>query len=440
MLSQLVCAVAWAQEAPAREKPAAPTSPPTSPLPPGEGQSEGAADPAPSLSEEDQKALNEAFGKAPEDGSAEPPAPANPPQGPGGLLSSLPISGLDISFVLDAAGAVFSDKQPLQTGGHDPQKNGFTLQQLELSLGAAVDPFLRFDGNIVFSQFGVEIEEAYATSLGIPGGLQLRGGQFLTRFGRLNNTHPHAWDFVDQPFMVGRVFGGEGNRGLGLEASWLLPLPWSVELVGSATDATGEATARSFFGPDPARVVGPLDVQLTGAVKQFFELSDDVALLWGLSAATGPNASGFGTRSDVYGTDLFLKWRPLSGAGQEQSLTLQVEGLYRRRQIAQDLLLDGGGYAQAVWRFTRQWATGVRYELGTPAVRLEGGAVVLDPLDPEWTKARQRVSANLTFWPTEFSRFRLQGAVDAPGWRPNPIYSVFLAGEIVVGAHGSHPF
>jgi len=25
-----------------------------------------------------------------------------------------------------------------------------------------------------------------------------RAGQFLTEFGRQNQTHPHAWDFVDQ--------------------------------------------------------------------------------------------------------------------------------------------------------------------------------------------------------------------------------------------------
>ena len=50
------------------------------------------------------------------------------------------------------------------------------------------------------------------------------------------------------------------------------------------------------------------------------------------------------------------------------------------------------------------------------------------------------MSANLTFWPSEFSRFRLQGSMDAPGWKDDPTWAVMLAGEFVVGAHGAHKF
>jgi hypothetical protein len=363
-----------------------------------------------------------------------------------------------MAVILDVAGAAFSgeaEADGLQTGAHDPTRNGFNLQQLEMSLGASVDPFLRFDANLVFSQFGVEIEEAYATSLALPAQLQVRAGQFLTRFGRINNTHPHAWDFADQPFMHGRLFGGEGNRGLGVEASWLAPLPWSVELVGSATDARGQATARSFFGADDRRVAGPLDVQLTGALKQFYELSDDLSLLWGLSAATGPNATGFGARTDVYGTDLFFKWRPLSGAQQNQALSLQAEALLRRRQVPGNVLVDAGGYAQAVYRFLLQWGLGARYQYGTPESPLLGASGTLgvaastQRLDPLVTAGRHRASAALTFWPTEFSRFRLQANADLPLYdrdedpvreRFGPVYSLFLTGEVVVGAHGAHAF
>ncbi len=173
---------------------------------------------------------------------------------------------LDLSFILDAALAAFSSKEPLQQGDHDPTHNGFNFQQLELSVRSVVDPYLRFDSNIVFRPEGVEIEEAYVTTLDLPANLQVRAGQFLTRFGRLNNTHPHAWDFVDQPFAFSRVFGGEGNRGLGVEASWLTPLPWYVELVGSATDAHGEGTARSFLGRGggPRHVTARLRVHRRG--------------------------------------------------------------------------------------------------------------------------------------------------------------------------------
>lgn len=354
--------------------------------------------------------------------------------------SKIDFHGLDLSFILDVSAAAFTAKEPLQGGGHDPRQNGFNFNQLELAIGSVVDPYLRFDGNIVFSQFGVEVEEAYVTTLELPAGLQMRAGQFLTRFGRMNATHPHAWDFVDQPFALSRVFGGEGNRGLGAELSWLTPLPWYVEVLGSITDATGESTARSFFGAEASRVLSPLDLQLTGAVKQFFELSDDWSLLWGLSTATGPNPTGYRNRTDIFGTDLYLKYRPISGGGDSNSsLALQAELLYRRRQVPDDVLTDVNGYGQVVWRMNRRWATAARYELGTPAHGSDGH-VVDDPLDPEWTESRHRISANVTFWPTEFSRLRLQGATDLVGWRDAPDYSVFLSLEAVIGAHGAHAF
>lgn len=367
------------------------------------------------------------------------PAPQLPPSpqplfqvpSPMGGSSALSVMNPNISLILDVAAAAFSTPKPLQLGGHDPTRNGFNLQQLELSMNSAVDPFLRFDSNIVFSQFGVEIEEAYATTLDLPLNLQARAGQFLTRFGRINNTHPHTWDFVDQPLFLGKFMGSEGNRGLGAEVSWLSPLPWYGELVGSLTDATGGATARSFFGNQPFDVLAPTDLQATGAFKQFWDLGPDWSLAWGLSGATGPNPTGRANRSDLLGTDLYLKWRPLTGAT-FNIVSLTTEAVARRRQTPGGLLVDYGGYSTLFWHFAQQWGTAVRYELvtGTPN----------DYLDPSWTGDRHRVSADLSFWPTEFSRIRWQASMDRPTWQPEPIYASFVTLETVIGAHGAHHF
>lgn len=437
---QLSASAAWAQQA----------SPPADPAPTEAGPppAEAPTTDTPALSPEEMAEIEKALGE--DKGSSARPSGGTSPASPTATNDSgvtplrLPnaISGgtsfLNLSFILDMAVAAFSSKEPLQGGAHDPTQNGFNLQQLELSIGSVVDPYFRFDSNLVFSQFGVEIEEAYATTLDLPANLQVRAGQFLTRFGRINATHPHAWAFVDQPFVMSRVFGGEGNRGLGVETSWLTPLPWYVEVIGSATDARGEATARSFFGGSNERVLSPLDLQLTGAVKQFFPLSDDLSLLWGLSAATGPNPTGYRNHTSVYGTDVYFKFRPITEQSAHE-LVLQAEVLYRRRQAPDDLLSDWGGYAQTVWRFSNRWASGVRYEFGT-AAKTQEGRVANDPLDPEWIADRHRVSASVTFWPTEFSRLRLQAATDRVGWRESPDYSAFLALEVVTGAHGAHAF
>jgi hypothetical protein len=344
----------------------------------------------------------------------------------------------DVAVILDTARAGFSEDQPRQGGGHDPSKNGFTLQQLELSLGKAVDPYFRFDAFVVFSQFGVEVEEGYATAVALPGSLQLRAGQFLTRFGRHNPTHPHAWDFVDQPFMWTRVFGGEGNRGLGLELSYLTPLPWYVELGLAATDAAGEATARSFWGAQDLGVQSPRDLQLTATVKQFFPLTPALSLLWGLSAATGPNPSGYHNRSEIGGTDLYLRYRPLdtdSGA----FLSLTAEALVRRRQVPGDVLGDGGGYLNLQWHWSRRWGLGARYEYGTPVWNGDGVAGN-DYLDPLWDGHRQRISTAVTCWPSEFSRLRLQGSVDHTSGAGDRVWAAMLALEVLIGAHGAHAF
>jgi len=336
----------------------------------------------------------------------------------------------DISLTLDAAAAAFSAKEPLMTGAHDPSRTGFNWQQLEMGVEAPVDPFFTFKSFIVFAPFGVEVEEAYATTLDLPGNLQARAGQFLTRFGRINAMHPHGWDFVDQTLVVGKMLGSEGNRGLGAELSWLIPLPWYVEAVGSLSDAAGDATARSFYGAADLGVASPLDLQATGALKQFFALSRDWSLAWGLSGANGPNASGRANRTDLFGTDLYLKYRPLD-PGADHGLSVTLEALNRRRQQPGSVLVDTGGYVAAVWRFDRHWESGLRADIveGLPG----------DPLDPDWSMPRYRGAVSLTYRPSEFSRLRLQGNADFPTWQP-PIYGAFLALEVTVGAHGAHAF
>lgn len=340
------------------------------------------------------------------------------------------ITAPDIAAILDVAFAWFSEDPP-EGGAHDPSTNGFNFQQLELALTQNIDPFFKFDANLVFSPFGVEVEEAYATTLSLPAGLQVRAGQMLTRFGRFNPTHPHSWQFATQVLTVQKMFGGEGNRGLGVELSWLAPLPWFVEFVGSATEARGDCCARSFLGADSSPLRSPADLQLTGAIKQFFPFGRHWSLAWGLSTALGPNATGNQNRTAIWGTDFYLRYRP-TGSVHRASVSLEIEALLRRRQVPRDVLQDMGGYAQLVWQFRRQWATGARYEVVTG---VEG-----DPVDPEWTRSRRRASAQLTFTPSHFSRIRLQGSHDQSGSGAPDSWSGILALEVVAGAHGSHTF
>jgi hypothetical protein len=375
--------------------------------------------------------------------AAEPNEAQAPPPAPPSASSSNPA----IAVVADVALAWFSDDGIPTLGAHDPDGTGLHLQQLEISLGHAVDPFFRLDANVAFSGHGVEIEEAYATTLGLPAALQFRVGQFLTRVGRFNPTHLHRWDFVDQPFAIGRLFGGEGNRGIGAEGSVLLPLPWSVELLASGTTAAlegqhghgEEEEGHGEEGADEPTAVErhPLDLQATVGLRQFFPFGPDWSLAWGLSFASAPNPSGPAVRTEVYATDLYLKYRPISSRAWPV-VALHAEWLYRRFNEPDGSLWDLSGFAQLLYRMARRWSVAARYEHGT-ATRSAAG-IHPDPAHAEWTDQRHRGALALSFWPSEFSRIRLQGNLDLAGWRGAPVWAALLAFEFGIGAHGAHAF
>ncbi len=348
----------------------------------------------------------------------------------GNFASAVQSMNPDIAVILDVAAAYFTD-EPDQVGAHDPSRTGFNLQQLEMYISSNVDPYFKFEANLVFAEFGVEVEEAYFTTLALPANLQVRGGQFLTRFGRLNPTHPHSWTFLDQPLVNGKFFGGEGSRGLGVETSWLTPLPWYVELVGSSTMANQACCARSFFGGNDPGVDGIEDLLYTTALKQFFALSDDWSLMWGVSAQFGPNSTGNQNRTEIYGSDLYLKWRPV-GAASRTAVSLQIEGMYRTRQVPDDRLEDWGGYAHLAWTINPEWETAARYEYVT--------GVEDDYLEEDWFEDRQRAALQLTYFPSHFSRIRLQTSRDDPEYRNDAIWAVMLGVEVLVGAHGAHTY
>lgn len=341
----------------------------------------------------------------------------------------------DLAVILNVAAASYSH-EPWMTGEHDPSASGFTLQQLELHLGANVDPYFRVDSNIVYGAHEVELEEAFATSLALPWNLQARVGQFLNRFGRLNSTHPHQWLFAAQPLVLGKFFGHDGSRGVGVEASWLMPTPWYAEWVLAVQGLPGRCCGRSFQAPIPSeataeRSLAPL--VWTGALKQFFPLTPNLSVLWGLSGQTGPQSQG--RYNVIAGTDLYLRWRPVA-SDRRQSLSLQFEGMWRRRHVEKfvglALAQDWGGYAQLIWGIDALWEAGVRAETVS--------GLDQDALDPDWTRHHTRYALQTTYYPTHFTRIRVELLASRPGWVNHTVLGALATLEVVVGAHGAHTY
>jgi hypothetical protein len=172
-----------------------------------------------------------------------------------------------------------------------------------------------------------------------------------------------------------------------------------------------------------------------------FGLGDGSTLLCGGSALFGPNSSGGDARTQIWGLDLTWKWKALSNDQGWPFFTFQTEAMWRNFEAAAfdeggesfdaRTLQDRGLYAQAVWGPFRPWALGARVDYAN------GDHSDVDPLRDR----RVRLSPNLTYYPSHFSKVRLQYNWDrAQFLNDHAEHSIWLQMEILFGAHGAHTF
>ena len=379
---------------------------------------------------------------------------------------------IDISAdILVAAGGSTENAETLeilQGGDHDPRQNGFTLQALELSLTGAIDPYFTGEAHVVFfidseGETRLELEEAFLTTQSLPFGLQVEAGFFFSEFGLINPTHPHAWDWVDQPVILSRFFGGDGMRQAGMRIGWLAPLPWFSEFHVGVQNPNGE-TMVSFLANDEVfeeRAIGGRPF-----VEREVDSADDLVYLlrwvnaWnvgrtvtgqlGASALFGPNTTGSDGRTIIYGADLKVTWRPVhnfragrSSAGKRNfysatipPMPLPERSTARLVTLPRQTLYDWGGYTQVLYGFIPRWAGGIRLEYATGH-----GASVDGRNDNPFRDTRFRFSPMLAWYVSEFARLRLQYNYDwAAHLTDNRAHAVWLVLEGLFGAHPAHKF
>ena len=382
---------------------------------------------------------------------------------------------MDVSLVATFAGggSTATDIEGgTQLGGHDPNQRGFSVQGVEANFRGAVDPYFRGNANVVFlldsgGESHTELEEAWLETISLPYNLQVRAGQYLTEFGRINTQHPHTWAFVDTPLVNGRLFGADGLRNPGVRVSWLAPTPFYSELFFGVQNSQGE-TAFSFRNDhEDESYLGRLhggrsvhdftDMLFSARYALSLDLTDSQTLLAGASAAFGPNASGPDTDTQIYGVDAMWKWKsPRANAG-FPFVSWQTEAMVRRYEagaftevvpdtdlngdgtadsIPAETLTDWGLYSQVLWGVRKGWILGLRGDYVAPC----GTGAYEAVYGPDPGRAtRWRISPNLTWYPTEFSKVRLQyNYDDRDGIGVD--HSVWLQFEFLLGAHGAHKF
>ena len=314
----------------------------------------------------------------------------------------------DLSLITDFLVDLSPDEATLENGER------YQLREVEIGIQGAVDPYFRYDAFLGVHGDGIEVEEAYATTLSLPASLQARLGRFLLPFGKVNLTHRTELQMFDYPLVHREFFGEEGFSSTGLWGSWIgAPLGFFQEL--SLVGAEGmeaheheeeEHTADDAHALSPAQEDeedhgGSLGDDLgdrlwLAHLKNSIDLSPGANLEVGASWATAIVEEELAeeevarTRTNVYGIDVTFRWKPPQFA-KYSSAILQAEAIWRVEAGPGET--KAGVFAYAQWQLGRRWYVGARGDWVEPPEQLEGSLAGGQFL--------------VKWFPTEFSQLRL---------------------------------
>lgn len=354
-----------------------------------------------------------------------------------------------ISVIGTFAAAYYSRNNPIVFAENDPENTGVNVQEVEVGFQGVVDSYFRYDIFLSFSTEGVELEEAYGTTLfSLPLNSQFRIGRARAKFGRINQMHRHNQNFVTLALPAAQ-FLGEHLNPTSIEANFLVPVPWYLEL--SASGGSPDVETPTFARDEDANDIGRLLYIFHAA--NFFELSESLGVSLGGSFATGSNGTAPGKRSNLYGIDLYAKYRPLKN-NPYQELKLQSEFMYLDAETPEETLKNWGWYGQLVYRFAKRWNSGFRFgiiDTNTPVQEVdeegEASSIFIVTRGEEEEEEGMlgllgrtyRISPMITFSPSEFSQIRLEYDYLNQSFAKNQ-HALFLQFQYAIGAHGAHPF
>jgi hypothetical protein len=319
----------------------------------------------------------------------------------------------------------------LSGGGHDPQRETFSAQAIEPGISLRTK-YLEGFANYLSYQDGEgdwdgELEEAFGKIVNIPGGFEVKGGRYLTRFGALNDKHLHGWDFADAELANTRFLGEDGLMMEGAEVSWTLPLGMEPEWTGILSLGYGKAAEHGGHGAEHGHG-GEEEVPhegeesfltgdaLTARAMARYRLDDFHALTGGFSWAGGDN--GFGRTSNVFGIDVGYLWRENGLAPGGRALRWRNEVLWRevgafsQHDEDEDGVIDEtfrGSYREAGFHSHAVYTWNAHVDTALRLAWLEG-------VDDFGQDGRFRISPAVTWYPDPSRRLalRVQYNFDSP--------------------------
>jgi hypothetical protein len=328
----------------------------------------------------------------------------------------------DISVIGDFVGHITD-------ADSEHNEDGFFLREAELAFGADVDPFSRADLFIGIHRhieheeegesghahdYELHLEEGYLTWF-MPGRNQAKIGKFKTKMGKVNTMHTHSLSWVDYPLVVSEFLGEEGWAGTGLSFSRLLS---DSRFVEATLEIVNNEQSPLFAGEDWN------DLTYIGHLTNFFDLTDESSLEWGLSAAYGPNSADGLHKTWIYGTDLTYKWRPFE-QGLYRSTVARLEALWSRHRSDEGRQNAWGMFASLDHQLNRHWTVGARYDYSQL------------PLDPEHSE--NAYSFGATYAQSEFAFWRLEWRHTNRGYERDS-NELWLQCNFGVGPHRAHQY
>jgi hypothetical protein len=227
----------------------------------------------------------------------------------------------------------------LAAGHHDPQRDGFTFQGVELGTSLRAGDWQGF-ANIhvgydhAESSWEHEYEEAFLKYTGLEK-WELRAGRFYNRFGLQNTLHLHGWDWADQYLLNGRFLGDDGLSSIGAEVNYYLPVQWTSLLtfsVGQAPDmGDHHHDDEEEEGEEPefeGEGAGFADQILSANWTNQANYNDFHQFRFGLSGLWADN--NWGRRSNVLGAHFEYQWREDGYAMTGRYLRWRTEFMLRR--------------------------------------------------------------------------------------------------------------
>ena len=345
---------------------------------------------------------------------------------------------------------------------HGELTNGFNLHHAEVLFSASVDNY--FDAVLALGIYedGLEIEEAYGVTRNLPAGLQLKIGKFFSGIGYHNSQHSHDWSFADMALPYQLIFGDHGLNEKGIQLTWIPATDnytvFGVEALQGENEGMSNYEGRRGYdiGVGASNQAGPR--LFTAFAKYAPDLGHDHALQIGLfGGQSGLHQNLHGSRGEegktsFVGTDWVYKY---DGGGHlgHRNLTLQAEYIYRVRDLevvgvrTEDVVSHPLGekrkdiqdvlYMQGVYGIAPRWQTGLRYEVA--GMKNQIGRY------PDDNPARtDRITANITWHPTEFSKLRLQAArarlAEGREGDRESYNQFYLQYQLALGVHGAHRF